>query len=130
MKPKTVDEAINVAQTASAINQYGGQSTQSFNRQPSRQVSTAVRSTSRINRTSAGNRFAPLSVENIEDEGQPIVDDTYHLRNEGENTASELECSYLNSEQKKLMKEGRCFKCKRFGHLAKDCRSSISSTKD
>lgn len=131
MKPKTVDEAINVAQTASAINQYGGQATQSFNRQPSRQVSTAVRTTSRINRAFAESRFAtPLSVENIEDEGQPIVDDIYHLRNEGENTVSELECSYLNSEQKKLLKEGRCFKCKRFGHLAKDCRSSISSTKD
>jgi hypothetical protein len=130
MKPKTLDEAINVAQTASAIDQYGGQSTQSINRQPSRQVSTVVRSTSRINRASSGSRFAPLSVENIEDEGQPIVEDTYSLRNEGENTLSELECSYLNSEQKKLLKEGRCFKCKRFGHLAKDCRSAISSTKE
>lgn len=48
----------------------------------------------------------------------------------GQHELTEMELSYLSAEQKKLYKEGRCFKCKKIGHRSGDCRSSTSSTKD
>jgi hypothetical protein len=130
MQPATLDEAIGVAQRASAISQPAGQFTQSFSRQPYHQASTTTRSSSQLSRTASGNRFAALTVENIEDVRPPSIEDTDYLSQEGENAANELQVSYLTAEQKQLYKEKKCFKCKRFGHFGKDCRSTTGSTKE
>lgn len=130
MQPLTVDEAIGISQRASVNSQALRPFNPSFNRQPHRQntIPFSNRTSSQAQRTMSGSRFAPITVENIEET------DTFSNDNAegelGQHELTEMELSYLSAEQKKLYKEGRCFKCKKIGHRSGDCRSSTSSTKD
>jgi len=130
MQPLTVDEAIGIAQQTSVNSQTLRPFTQSFNRQPHRQntIPFSNRTSSQAQRTMSGSRFAPLTVENIE-ETEALSNDNAEGEI-GQQELTEMELSYLSAEQKKLYKEGRCFKCKKVGHRSSDCRSSTSSTKD
>jgi Ty3 transposon capsid-like protein/Zinc knuckle len=122
MQPATVDEAINVAQRASATYHAPSPFQQTFTRPNYRHPSTTTRSSSKPNHTTTGSRFAPLVVENVEEvnETQP---DSPPGHSEGRTYLTELEFSYLNAEQKKLYREKRCFNCKKIGHFSSECRS-------
>ena len=129
VQPTTLDEAISIAQRVSVFNP----SPNPFSRSPSRplyrQPSTILRSNSQFHRAATGNRFAPLVVENIETTSS-FPNDFTHETDEGENSTNELECSYMNTEQKKLFKERKCFKCKRVGHHRHQCPTNSPQTKD
>lgn len=128
MEPTTVDQAMAIAQRTSINSQFTKAGNPPFQRTPYRQNSSFNRSNSQTQRT-VSNRFAPLSVENIEEaESDPIG-----KLEEGESwplECGEVELSYMNAEQRKLFKEGKCFKCKKAGHRSFDCRSPPQSTKD
>lgn len=123
MQPNTVDEAINVAQRASVTFHPSSQFHQPFNRSTHRQTSTPTRSSSHFNRATTGSRFAPLSIENVEEvhaEGQ----------SDSPQDPPEADLAYLNAEQRKLYKEKKCFHCKKIGHWSKECRSNPNTTKE
>jgi hypothetical protein len=130
MQPTTLDEAIGVAQRASVTLQPVSQFFQPSNRYSHRQPSTMARASSQINRAASGSRFAPLMVENMEDVTQPNVN--YSELNYGhtEGTTSDVECSALTAEQRKLFRENKCFKCKRVGHRLNDCPTSQWQSKE
>ena len=130
MQPATLDEAIGVAQRASVNLQPVGPFFQPSNRYPYRQPSTMARTSSQINRAASGSRFAPLMVENIENMTQPTVDNTELNYHNTEGTTSDVECSALTTEQRKLFKENKCFKCKRVGHRINDCPTSQWQSKE
>jgi Ty3 transposon capsid-like protein len=129
VQPTTLDEAIGIAQRVSVMHQPPRQSNRSPPRPPHRQPSTTNRSNSQLNRTATGSRFAPLTVENIEETSLPSTESAENAY-EDEGSTSEVDLSYLNAEQKKLYQDGRCFKCKQKGHRGKDCRSTNKSTKE
>lgn len=122
MQPATVDEAINVAQRASATYHTPSLFHQTSTRSNYRHTSPITKSSNQFNRTATGSRFAPLVVENVEEvnETQPNSPSGH---SEGRTYLTELEFSYLNAEQKKLYREKRCFNCKKIGHFSSECRS-------
>jgi Ty3 transposon capsid-like protein/Zinc knuckle len=123
MQPNTVDEAISIAQRASATSTTPTPPYQSFNRPTYRQPSNPVRSNSQFNRSTTGNRFAPLMLENMEEEATDRLFDPPPSCNERRRLA-DLETSYLNTEERRLYKENKCFRCKKRGHISKECRSN------
>lgn len=127
--PTTLDEAIGIAQRVSVVHQPSNHFKQSLPLPPYRQASTTVRSNSQFNRTATGNRFSPLSVENMETVPSSPNDFLEELH-EGENPTNELDCSYMNAEQKKLFREKKCFKCKQVGHHRHQCNTTTIPTKE
>lgn len=130
MQPNTLDEAIGVAQRASVTLQPVGQLFNSGNHYPYRAPSTMGRTSSQGSRSASGNRFAPLMVENIEDANRFPIDNVALDSRDAEGTASDFECSALTTEQRKLFRENKCFKCKRVGHRINECPTSQWSTKE
>jgi hypothetical protein len=130
MQPKSLDEAIGVAQRASVTLQPVGQFFQSVNRPFHRQPSTTGRAPSQIYRNPSGSRFAPLMVENMEEVARQTVDHSELSYQNAEGSSSDAECSALTSEQRKLFKENKCFKCKRVGHRSIHCSNSQWQSKD
>ena len=128
-QPTTLEQAMNLAQRASGLNQTSSQFNSSFNRPFNRQSSTMGRSSSQLHRTATGSRFSPLVVENVEEASEQVGRNAALKQSEEEGQTSDfdLECSALTAEQKKLYREGRCFKCKQKGHLGRDCCSNQQS---
>jgi len=129
MQPATVDEAINVAQRVGSTVQPSNNFNSSFNRTPYRQPSTVNRSNSQFNRSTTGSRFAPLLIENMEEDSNLPVDSHRSLAIR-RRSLTDYEFSFLNAEQKQLYRDNKCFHCKRTGHLKKDCKSRLLPTKE
>jgi hypothetical protein len=129
VQPTTLDEAISIAQRVSimhpTLNPFNRSPPRPFHRQPS----TTVRANSQLNRTATGNRFLPLSVENME-ATPSFPNDFTEETAEGENSTNEWDCFYMNAEQKKLFKERKCFKCKRVGHHRHQCTTASTQIKE
>ncbi len=130
MQPATVDEAINVAQRASATYHNPSPFQQTFTRPNHRHFSTTTRSNSQFNRTTTGSRLAPLVVENVEEVHAEGQSDSPQDTIDRGSKPPDADLAYLNAEQRKLYKEKKCFHCKKVGHFSKECRFNSNTTKE
>jgi Ty3 transposon capsid-like protein len=131
LQPTTLEEAISTAQRGN-VNAYPSQSNPPAHSQPNRQPSTLSRSSTQVHRSTSANRHQALAMDNVEEMSPPLAGypESDGGNGDGEDDVSELDCSYMNAEQKKLFKEKRCFKCKQVGHHRHRCKATTSQTKE
>jgi Ty3 transposon capsid-like protein len=130
IQPATVDEAIIIAQRASATYHAQSPFQQTFTRPNYRHPSTTTRSSSQFNRATTGSRFVPLIVENVEEVHAEGQSDSPQYPTYRGSHPPDADLTYLNAEQRKLYKEKKCFFCKKVGHWTKECRFNPNTTKE
>lgn len=127
MQPETLDDAMNHAQRASQSIQpavFIGSSS-GFNRDRQSGVSRTSSNFNQFHNPTSGSRFAPIMIENIENQHEQDVHQSPTVMRvtspAGSDTTS---LQYLSAEQKKLYQENRCFKCRKVGHQSRECHNT------
>lgn len=136
MKPDSIEDAINFAQRIGNLGYTQGGT--SFNNREYQQYNRNPRQPQQQTTShSIGTRNHPIYLENVNSEVSE-VDSSVGVSSPGPQVTvtsptertDRNDLFFLTVEQKKLLKEGRCFNCKQIGHRRSDCPRSCNQKKE
>ncbi len=129
MRPESIEEAINFAQSIGNVGYtQGGMNNNGRNNQSYTHSQRQLQQQSHNH--SVGSRNQPIYLENVNTEVSE-VDSSVSVSSSSPHeqllSHTGIDLSFLTAEQKKLFKEGRCFRCKQAGHRRSECKDNQGS---
>lgn len=136
MKPESIEDAINFAQSIGNVGYtQGGMNNNNRNNQAYNHSQRQQQQ--QFHNHSMGTRTQPIYLENVNTEVSEVDNNVgvsaprpWMTVTSPTESSNNSELAYLTMEQKKLFREGRCFKCKQIGHRRNECSRSFNQKKE